>query len=161
MNRTKDHTDYETFVKVIYIGAVAGLRAMMPLALLSFAASQRENNKDDRNFFVSKGVSAALGLLAVGELVGDKLPTAPNRTEPAGLAARIVSGAIGGGVICSARKKSVPLGIALGALAAVAAAYAGQNIRRAIAKETGIHSSLLGVVEDAIAIGIGASAVKD
>ena len=158
MKPTKSYSDSETLVKVISIGAVAGLRAMMPAALLSIAARHR---KDDGGIFASSGAAAVLGLLAVGELVGDKLPTTPNRTEPMGLAARIVTGAIGGGVISSQRRKSVPLGIALGALTAVAAAYAGQNIRRAIAEETGIHSSFIGAVEDAIAIGIGTSAVQN
>ncbi len=161
MNRAKSSSDSKTLVKVISIGAVAGLRAMMPAALLSYAALQRRKDASDGGIFASGGAAAIFGLLAVGELVGDKLPMTPNRTEPVGLAARIASGAIGGGVICSQRKKSVPVGIAAGAAAAAAAAYAGQNIRRAIARETGVHSSVIGAVEDAIAIGIGASAVKD
>ncbi len=135
---------------------------MMPAALLSYAALQhRKNDADGGGIFTTEKAAAAFGLLAVGELVADKLPNTPNRTEPLGLAARIVAGAIGGGVICSQRRKSVPSGIALGALAAVAAAYAGQHIRRAVSEDTGVHSSIIGAVEDAIAVGIGAAAVKD
>ena len=52
-------------------------------------------------------------------------------------------------------------GIALGALTAVAAAYAGQNIRRAIAEQTEVHSSIVGAVEDIIAIRIGAAALRE
>lgn len=161
MKQTKDSSDFETYAKVVSLGTVAGLRAMLPSALLSYAASQHQKDTSGSSIFASQGAAAVFGLLAIGELVADKLPTTPNRTEPAGLGARIVTGAIGGGVISSKDKKSVPLGIALGALTAVAAAYAGQNIRRAISKETGVHSSLIGAVEDVIAIGIGALVVKD
>ncbi len=161
MKQTKTYSDSETLVKIISIGAVAGLRAMMPAALLSYAASRHRKDGADNSVFASDGAAAALGLLAVGELVADKLPTCPNRTEPAGLAARVVSGAIGGGVICSQRKKSVPLGIALGALTAVAAAYVGQNLRRKIADGLDVSSSMVGAVEDIIAIRIGAVTVKD
>lgn len=161
MNQTKAYSDSETLIKVISIGAVAGLRAMMPAALLSYTASRRRKNDPDSSILASDGAALAFGLLAVGELVADKLPTTPNRTEPAGLAARVVSGAIGGGVICSQRKSSVPLGIALGALTAVAAAYVGQNLRRKIADGLDVSSSMVGAVEDVIAIRIGAVTVKD
>ena len=134
---------------------------MMPAALLSYAASRHRKNGANNSIFASDGAAAVFGLLAVGELVADKLPTAPSRIEPAGLAARVISGAIGGGVICSQRKKFVPMGIALGALTAVAAAYAGQNLRRKIADGLDVHSSMVGAVEDVIAIRIGAVTVKD
>ncbi len=142
------------------MGAVAGLRSLTAPALLSYAAS-RDEETNSGNLFASRGAVIGLGLLAVGELIGDKLPNTPNRTEPAGLAARVVSGAVCGGIVSSKYKKSVPIGIALGALAAVGAAYAGQTVRRAISKETGVPSSIIGAVEDAVAIGIGAAALKD
>ena len=161
MNQTNESFDSETLGKVISIGTVAGLRAMLAPALLSYAALKHRKSDAGDSIFASRGAAATLGLLAVGELVGDKLPNTPNRTEPLGLSARIASGAVGGGIICSQRKKSVPLGIALGALTAVAAAYAGQNIRRAIAEQTEVHSSIVGAVEDIIAIRIGAAALRE
>lgn len=160
MKSTKEPSDFEAYAKVVSLGAAAGLRTMMAPALLSYSASQR-NDGNSENTLASRKAVVGFGLLAVGELIADKLPNTPNRTEPIGLAARIVSGAISGGIISSKYKKSVPIGIALGALAAIAAAYAGQNIRRAVSKETGIHSSVIGAVEDIIAIRIGAAALKD
>ena len=161
MNETIKVTDSETFTKVAALGAVAGLRAMMAPALLSYAAATRHDKTGlGHGFLASPIISVASALLSAGELVADKLPTTPNRTETVGLAARIVSGATVGGLICAADKKSVATGAALGALAAVAAAYAGQETRRAISRETGIPSPLLGGVEDAIAFGIGATALN-
>ena len=161
MNQAKNRSDFETLSRVISLGAVAGLRAMLAPALFSRAASSYRKADFGDSLLASEYVPAVLGALAVGELVGDKLPQTPNRTELPGLAARIVSGAVVGGSVAAGYKKSVPAGIALGALAAVAAAYAGQNIRRAVSNESGIPSPLLGAVEDLIAVGIATAALQD
>jgi len=159
MKQTKELSEFQTYAGVVSLGAVAGLRAMMAPALLGYFITRRAN----RNFadFTAPGnIALILGLLAAGELVGDKLPNAPNRTEPLGLIARIASGALVGGFICRKQKKSVLNGITLGAAAAVAAAYAGENMRREFSERTGIPSALLGAVEDAAAIGLGVSALQ-
>ncbi len=161
MKPENNRSDFETYFKASALGAVAGLRAMTAPALLSYFASNRENNEFENNPLTSRKVSVFLGLLAAGELIGDKLPFTPNRTDAPGLIARIISGAVVGGLVCARRKKSVPAGVAIGALSSVAAAYAGQIIRQTIAEKSGIPSAVLGIVEDAIAIGIGVSVLKD
>jgi uncharacterized membrane protein len=161
MNQSKKHSGLKTLSAVISLGAVAGMRARLAPALFSRAASSYRKADFGDSLFASDYVPAVLGTLAVGELVGDKLPRTPNRTEIPGLAARIVSGAVVGGAVSAGYKKSVPAGIALGALAAVAAAYAGQNVRRAVSNKSGISSPLLGAVEDLIAVGIAAAALRN
>jgi uncharacterized membrane protein len=156
MKRKNNPSDLEIYFKASALGAVAGLRAFTVPALLGYFASNQENNSS-----ASRKVSAILGLLAAGEIVGDKLPFTPNRTDAPGLIARIISGAAVGGLVCAHGKKSVPAGIAIGVASSVAAAYAGQHIRQAIAEKSGVPSAVLGAVEDAIAIGIGLSALKD
>lgn len=160
MIQSKKRSDFETISTVVSLGAVAGLRAMLAPALFSRAASSHRRDDFGDSLLASDYAPAILGVLAVGELVGDKLPWTPNRTETPGLAARIVSGAVVGGSISAGYKKSVPMGIALGALAAVTAAYAGQNIRRVVSNESGIPSPMIGAVEDLIAVGIAAAALK-
>ncbi len=159
MKQAKEHSEYQTYAEVVSLGAVAGLRAMMAPALLGYFVMRRAN-KNFADFTASSNIALILGLLAAGELVGDKLPNTPNRTEPAGLVARIASGAVVGRFICRKQKKSVFAGITLGAAAAVAAAYAGENIRREISARTGISSALLGAAEDAAAIGFGVAILK-
>jgi uncharacterized membrane protein len=154
------HSGFEAYSKAVSLGAVAGLRAMTAPALFSHAASTYRKNEFGDNWLASSFAPPIAATLAVGEIIGDKLPWTPNRTETPGLLARVVSGAVIGGSICAGYKKSVPFGSALGALSAIAAAYAGQNIRRSISKKTGIPSPVLGGVEDIIAVGIGASALK-
>lgn len=161
MKRKINDSDFDIYVKAASLGAVAGLRALTAPALLGYFASSEKDDDLKNNPLASPKVSAAVGLLAVGELVGDKLPFTPNRTEIPGLAARIVSGAFVGGSICAARKKFVLTGAILGAASAVAAAYAGQNIRRIISEESDVPSAVLGAVEDVIAVGIGINALKD
>ena len=161
MKKQINYSDSETFVKAAALGASAGLRTFTAPALLGFFASRGEKNEFENNLLASPKIAAAVGLLAAGELVGDKLPATPNRTETPGLIARIISGAFVGGSLCAARKKNIRTGIAVGALSAVAAAYAGENIRREIAARTGIPSAALGAVEDAIAIGVGIKALQN
>ena len=156
MKPENNRSDLETYFKASALGAVAGLRVFTAPALLGYFASNQEDSSS-----ASRNISVVLGLLAAGELVGDKLPFTPNRTEAPGLIARIISGAAVGGFVCARGKKSVPAGIAIGAVFSFAAAYAGQYVRRALAEKSGIHSVVLGAVEDAIAIGIGVRSLKD
>lgn len=156
MKRENNRSNLEIYFKASALGAVAGLRAFTAPALLAYFASNRENNSS-----ASRKIFVVLGLLAAGELVGDKLPFTPNRTDAPGLIARVISGAAVGGVVCARGKMFVPAGIAIGAASSVAAAYVGQHIRHSIAEKSGIPSAVLGAVEDAIAIGIGMSVLKN
>ena len=156
MKRGNNRSDLETYYKASALGTVAGLRALTAPALLGYFASNRENDSSGR-----RKISVVLGLLAAGEIVGDKLSSTPNRTDAPGLIARIISGAVVGGLVCLRGKKSVPAGIAISTVSAVAAAYAGQYVRQALAEKSGIPSAVFGAVEDAIAIGIGVRSLKD
>ncbi len=133
---------------------------MMAPALLSYFASRPGNDDFEDNFLASPKITVVLGLLAAGELVGDKLPSTPNRTETLGLTARIFSGAFVGGLICAAHKKNVRVGSFIGVLSVITTAFAGQNIRSVIADRSGIPSAVLGAVEDAAAVGIGIKTLK-
>ena len=160
MNDRIEISKQNTFAQVAALGAVAGLRAMMPPALFSYAATHGSKQRLGGNFPASPTVYFITALLSAGELIADKLPSTPNRTETVGLAARIVSGGAIGGLLCAADKKSVAAGVALGVATAIAAAYAGQETRRAVSERTGIPSAALGAVEDLIAFGIGAAALE-
>lgn len=125
-------------VRSIVMGAVAGARAMTPLAAL---AAVRGGARAP--------LTAGSLVLAAGELAGDKSRTAPDRTVAAGLVGRMLSGAVAGAA-CAPRGERAA-GAALGAVAAVAASYATLALRRAAARRWGQAAS--GLIEDGVAVG--------
>jgi uncharacterized membrane protein len=87
--------------------------------------------------------------LALGELAGDKMRSAPYRTAVPGLAARLATGAIAGAALAP-RERRISAG-ALGALAAVASSYLTLNLRMRALRRFGQTRS--GLVEDALVAG--------
>jgi uncharacterized membrane protein len=126
----------------VAMGAVCGLRTFTGPAIVAGAA--RGN--------ILKPHRTTLACLAAGELIADKLPFMPNRTDVPGLAARFIAGAICGVAIAGRRKRSerIMSGI-VGGAAAIAAAYAGVQYRKHV-KLPPLPAALL---EDAVAVGVG------
>jgi uncharacterized membrane protein len=93
-------------------------------------------------------------VLAVGEIVADKLPGTPSRTDAPGLAARFVAGAISGRVVGGWR------GARVGAAFALAGCYPTERLRHEIGQRTGIPDPATAVAEDlsAAAVAFAASA---
>ena len=137
------------------LGAIAGLRSMAaPAALSRAAAVGRVGGLRDTPFAVlgSSKVSALLTVFEVGELVGDKLPMTPSRTSLPPLLGRAASGAVvGAALFTSERHRSAP-GVAFGAAAAVAAAYAGERLRALASEKTGLPDPIVALAEDTVVL---------
>lgn len=144
------------------IGLTAGARALTPLAAVSEAA--RRDALPARGGAVRwlghPATAAGTKLLAAGELWGDKLRSAPDRIVPAGIAARLVTGAIAGAAL--APRRQWVLGAVLGASAAVGAAYLTFGARMRAMRRFG--QTPTGLVEDALTLaaaqGVVASAAR-
>jgi len=103
---------------------------------------------------------ASVYLMAALELLGDKLPRTPNRTAPLGLALRMASAA---GVALALRRRrgrAAAAGAltAIGVGCAVAGAFAGLRLRRALTRRLGggpWASAAAGALEDAALIAVG------
>jgi len=82
------------FAFAVGIGVVAGLRSLMAPAVVSWAAHLGWLNLHGSPLaFMGSTLAAAMfSLLAIGELIADKLPRTPKRTAPAPLLARILMG---------------------------------------------------------------------
>jgi uncharacterized membrane protein len=120
------------------LGVMSGSRSLLAPALLA-----RE---------LSSPMAFILSLLALGELVADKLPVTPARTDPLGLSARLVSGAIVGASICKRRDRiACAMTAAAGALVG---SYALVAARRLAASQR-IPNALAGACEDALALAAG------
>lgn len=138
----------------ILMGAVAGMRAMTPLAAVTNAARTGTLPADNGAPRLLSNPLASAGMLALagGELLGDKMKTAPDRIVPAGMLARVATGMIAGAALAPHRQRGV--GALLGAGTAVGMAYLTFNLRmRAIAR---YGQTPTGAVEDAIAVGSAA-----
>ena len=96
---------------------------------------------------------ATLTVLALVELVYDKLPNIPPRTAPRGLTARIVTGTLTGACIAAAGAQRTAVGAALGAIGAIAGAFGGYQVRKRLVKATGAPDFVIGVMEDLVTIG--------
>lgn len=92
-----------------------------------------------------------LTVLALGELIVDKLPQAPNRTAAPGLIARIVTGGLTGACVAAGGGQGEYVGAALGAAGAVAGCFLGFQARTRLARASG-QALLIALVEDAIAV---------
>jgi uncharacterized membrane protein len=96
-----------------------------------------------------------LGLLALLELVVDKLPKTPSRTAPPGLIARIVTGGLTGACVASTGGPldKAALGALVGAAGGIVGCFGGYQARSRLVKSLGIPDIYVALVEDLIAIG--------
>ncbi len=137
------------------IGAVASARSMTPMA--SIAAARLLGSRTpgrlvllDRPLFKFGAV-----LMGIGELFGDKMKSAPDRTVLLGLLARISSAGIAGAALAPRGRE--PLGAVTAIATAVPLAYLTLGARkRAIAR---IGQTRSGLIEDALVVAAGAAIV--
>ena len=106
-------------------------------------------------FFGSIGTAVFVSLLALVELVADKLPSTPNRTSPVGLVARIITGGLSASIIFASARQPIAVGATLGALGAIAGAFAGYQTRHRLVTRRGLPDFAVALAEDALAIGGG------
>ena len=147
------------------LGAVAGLRSMMPLALLSAHLTRAPHPPAGPVALLGRpSVCRALVLAAAAELVADKLPFVPARTAPLPLAGRLAAGAVVAAAASqlghAARgngtwRRGPARGWLLPALAGAAAALGGSLIGSRF-RAAGAHLQLpdlpLALAEDAAAL---------
>ena len=121
------------YVLALLIGVTAGLRAMMPLAAISWAAylGWIDLSATPAAFLGNIIAVIIITLLAIGELVTDQLPATPSRKVPVQFGARIVMGALSGALLMPS---NWIIGVLLGAVGAVIGTFAGAQVRSSLAK---------------------------
>jgi uncharacterized membrane protein len=136
----------------LLIGIVAGLRTFTAPTAISLAAwSGRLALKGSRLAFLGHSWTPWIFvLLALGEFVGDQLPSTPSRTVPMQFGARLLSGAICGAAIGS--HDAMLGGLLAGMVGAVIGTLGGHTFRMRLAAafKKDLPAAL---IEDAIAIG--------
>ncbi len=142
-------------IAIPLLGAVTGMRTMTPMAVLCWFAYVGHLDVDGTwAFWTAKLVTAIVfTVLAVGELVGDKLPKTANRTAPGPLAARLVVGGLIGAIVATALDGPGIEGVILGVSGVLVGAFGGYLIRREIVQRLGCKDWPVALIEDLSAIG--------
>jgi uncharacterized membrane protein len=137
------------------LGCICGLRSMAAPAVVAWGAHLGWLHLDGSllAFFASKISLVIFSLFALGELIADKLPFIPPRTQAGPLGVRILFGAVCGAAICISATASPILGAILGALGGIAGAFAGYAYRRRF--NLTVSDLLLALLEDLVAVGGG------
>jgi uncharacterized membrane protein len=136
------------------IGILSGLRSLTSLAVTSWAAHLGWLKLYGQLALVGTLPAVIiLTVLALAELVADKLPSTPSRTAPAGLTARIFTGAATGAALAIAGAQIAIMGVLLGAAGAVAGTFGGYQARKRLVKALGTPDYVVAMLEDLVAIG--------
>ena len=143
-----------SFLPIFLIGVTAGLRSLTAPAVVSWAA--RIGWIDVSNTWLAfLGYAATpyvLSVLALAELVADKLPKTPSRKAPPGFAARLVTGALCGAAL-GAAAGSWAGGLIAGAIGSVAGTLGGYEFRVRLVNAIGGKDLPIALLEDLIAVG--------
>jgi len=145
-------------IRSVLIGLLSGQRALAPLATVADAARRGAlpRNNGAPELLGHPVVAGGLAALALAELGGDKMKTAPNRTVPSGLIARSITSAVAGAALAP-RDRRVAGALAATATA-VATSYLGLHWRLESMARWG--QTATGLVEDAMIVGGSAAVVN-
>ena len=141
----------------LLIGVVAGLRAMMAPAVVSWLSAKGILNLEGHwlAFLGYRWTPWILTVAAAGELVSDQLPSTPSRKVPPQFGARIVMGAVAGATLAMPSQQGFE-GALLGIVGAVAGTFGGAAFRNRLATFfRNDHPAAL--IEDVLALALSAA----
>jgi uncharacterized membrane protein len=134
-----------TFERAIKLAAVSGLKATLGPALLAASRNRPE--------------AKALAIAAMGEMVIDKLPYMPSRSNWLLLIPRAASGAYVANELGKEDPSSDPWIGAVGGAVAVGVGTFAPLLRGTLTHVLGLPNVLVGLAEDYLALKLGAEAV--
>ena len=147
----------EVLLLALLIGAVCGLRSMTGPALVSWGAhlGWLHLAASHLAFMGSQIALVLFSLCAVGELIADKFPKIPNRTDAGPLALRAIMGAICGGAFAVTFGADFAMACLLGGLGGLLGSFAGFWMRKLATRPGRLPDVLVALTEDLIAVGGG------
>lgn len=136
------------------IGVLGGLRSMTAPAAVAWAAHLGWLRLGQPLAWMGTAPSVGIfTLLALAELVVDKLPSTPSRTAPPGLVTRVIVGALTGACLAVTGGAVLAIGAALGGVGGIAGAFGGYQVRIRLVKALGTPDIVIAALEDIVAIG--------
>ena len=136
------------------IGSSTGLRSQMGMAVLLNGTPPGQLPA----LLGHRAVRPIAATAALGELVADKLPSTPARTQARGLVPRIGLGGLSAGLLARSAGAPTAASVAVGAGAAAGAAFAGMAARGALARRLPPLAAAL--VEDLVAVMLAVVALR-
>lgn len=140
------------YLAALLLGVIAGLRAVTPIAAVSWAASLGVMSLIGTPLAV---LGAAITpwivtLIAIGEIVNDKLPKTPSRKVPVQFGARLLTGGLAGGAVGLSMGAPLP-GVVLGVVGALLGTLGGAWARGRLAAAFG-RDLPAALIEDLVAV---------
>lgn len=146
-------------ISAFVLGVVCGLRTMIGLAAASWAANRRQVPLEGTwlSFLGFRFTPYITSLLAIGEVINDKLPKTPSRLVPPQFTGRVVMGALTGSAIGLSQEHLV-LGALSGIVGSVVGTLGGAKARAYAARLFGrdLPAALL---EDLVAVALALVAI--
>jgi len=141
------------YLAALLLGVIAGLRAVTPVAAVSWAASLGILKLTGTPLaFLGAAITPwIVSVIAIGELLNDKLPNTPSRKVPVQFGGRIVSGGLAGAAVGLSAGALLP-GLVLGAVGAVIGTLGGAAARGKLAAAFG-RDLPAALIEDLVAVG--------
>lgn len=153
-----------TVFRALALGIAAGMRSQTPGAVLAWRQPDAPRRAGWRSWPIMRNVwgRRAMMLAGAGELVGDKLPGTPNRTDPGALAGRLFFGALAGIAIGTEGRGKAALvkGAIAGTIGAAIGSFGGMRARQAVVNMTGLPDPAVAVVEDLAAVSLANNAIQ-
>ena len=140
------------------LGALSGSRSMLAPALVANLRPVSVAAFADEFGVRVPGIASASAAMAVGEMLADKHPSMPARTNALPLLGRIASGAAVGAICANAGDRA--RGACFGALGALAATIALYHLRTAATRRWHVPNVAAGAVEDVTAMAAGLALLR-
>ena len=140
-------THFLVLLLALLIGVVAGLRALTAPAVVAWAAMLDWINLDGTwaEWLGHPITVAVLTVLAVGELITDKLPKTPSRKTPMQFVARLATGGFAGAAIGTAWGYTFG-GLGAGLVGAVLGTLGGAEARRRLVSANDVNDLPIALV---------------
>ncbi|MGA8621138.1 MAG: DUF4126 family protein [Candidatus Sulfotelmatobacter sp.] len=138
----------------LLFGCLTGLRCLTTPAAVCWAAHLGWLNLASTKLaFMDCPVTLILfTLLAVAELIADKLPKAPARTAPPGLIARVVLGCLCGVALATSAGGKLLVPAIVGVVGAVIGTFVGYKTRHTLVFRAHVPDFAVAIAEDVIAV---------
>jgi uncharacterized membrane protein len=150
-------TDKPFVAPIAMIAGATGARCMTGLAAVAHVRAANPDALGDTapGRYLDRNIANIASALAVGELVGDKLPFAGDRVAPGPLIGRVAAGAVIGAAVANItghERRNAAIG---GAVAAFVGAHLSFQFRKSLSRH--LPSVLAAVVEDVAVLGLAAA----